>query len=230
MPALRAHAEDVPLLVEYFIDAFNTRISQARARREPCGLCGPCRRYGWPGNVRELRNVVERAMLLSDCSDSRPTDFAALADHHRRIGRRLRSAGAGRRARSAGAQPGRSGTRTRRRQPDESRGAARTEPGSDPLPDREIRADNQPLTGRPHLHSPPRPGPRAPTGSAPRIPAAGISDGSRDIPLPAHDPRRSCRFFQCNAPSGVVSILAVSRTGSPLASGESPGRTRQPAL
>ena len=35
-------------------------------------------RYGWPGNVRELRNVVERAMLLSDGQRLEAKDFAAL--------------------------------------------------------------------------------------------------------------------------------------------------------
>ncbi|MGH9308396.1 MAG: helix-turn-helix domain-containing protein, partial [Vicinamibacterales bacterium] len=36
-------------------------------------------RYGWPGNVRELRNVVERAMLLSDADRLEARDFAALS-------------------------------------------------------------------------------------------------------------------------------------------------------
>jgi transcriptional regulator with GAF, ATPase, and Fis domain len=64
LPPLRNHPEDVPLLVEYFIDVRSTRSSgsgcSARARRPTTVL----QRYGWPGNVRELRNVVERAMLL----------------------------------------------------------------------------------------------------------------------------------------------------------------------
>jgi two-component system response regulator AtoC len=35
-------------------------------------------RYGWPGNVRELRNIVERAMLLSDGDRLEARDFATL--------------------------------------------------------------------------------------------------------------------------------------------------------
>ena len=35
--------------------------------------------YGWPGNVRELRNVIERAMLLSDSERLDARDFAALS-------------------------------------------------------------------------------------------------------------------------------------------------------
>jgi DNA-binding NtrC family response regulator len=37
-------------------------------------------RYGWPGNVRELRNVVERAMLLSDNQRLEAKDFSALTN------------------------------------------------------------------------------------------------------------------------------------------------------
>jgi two-component system response regulator AtoC len=77
MPSLRTHIEDVPLLVEYFIDGFNTEF-----RKKVLGASSAAsallQRYGWPGNVRELRNVVERAMLLSDGSRLEARDFAAL--------------------------------------------------------------------------------------------------------------------------------------------------------
>ena len=65
MPPLRRTPDDIPLLVEYFIDAFNTRVQKARARCD-AGRLRRAAGYGWPGNVRELRNVIERAMLLSD--------------------------------------------------------------------------------------------------------------------------------------------------------------------
>jgi DNA-binding NtrC family response regulator len=35
--------------------------------------------YAWPGNVRELRNMIERAVLLSDADELRPADFDSLA-------------------------------------------------------------------------------------------------------------------------------------------------------
>ena len=65
MPPLRAHPEDIPLLVEYFIDAFNTEFRKRVLGATPAAYA-VLQRYGWPGNVRELRNVIERAMLLSD--------------------------------------------------------------------------------------------------------------------------------------------------------------------
>jgi two-component system NtrC family response regulator len=43
-------------------------------------------RYGWPGNVRELRNVVERAMLLTDGDRLEARDFAALSSVASQVG------------------------------------------------------------------------------------------------------------------------------------------------
>jgi DNA-binding NtrC family response regulator len=77
LPPLRAHAEDVPLLVEYFIDGFNTEFRKRVLGASPAAYT-ILERYGWPGNVRELRNVVERAMLLSDGQRLEAKDFSAL--------------------------------------------------------------------------------------------------------------------------------------------------------
>ena len=78
IPPLRSHAEDVPLLVEYFIDGFNTEFRKRVQGANPAAIA-VLERYGWPGNVRELRNVVERAMLLSDSQRLEARDFAALS-------------------------------------------------------------------------------------------------------------------------------------------------------
>jgi two-component system, NtrC family, response regulator AtoC len=74
MPPLRAHPEDIPVLVEYFLDSFNTEFRKRVQGATPAAhalLQG----YGWPGNVRELRNVIERAMLLSDGERLDARDF-----------------------------------------------------------------------------------------------------------------------------------------------------------
>jgi DNA-binding NtrC family response regulator len=74
LPPLRAHPEDIPLLVEYFIDSFNAEFRKRVQGATPAAhalLQG----YGWPGNVRELRNVIERAMLLSDSERLDARDF-----------------------------------------------------------------------------------------------------------------------------------------------------------
>jgi two-component system response regulator AtoC len=65
LPPLRARADDIPTLVEYFIDSYN-----AEFKKRVRGVSGEALRrlqmYAWPGNIRELRNAVERAMLLVD--------------------------------------------------------------------------------------------------------------------------------------------------------------------
>jgi two-component system, NtrC family, response regulator AtoC len=77
-PPLRNHLDDVPLLTEYFVDAFNTEF-----RKRVCGATpatyAVLQSYGWPGNVRELRNVIERAMLLADGDRLDARDFGTLA-------------------------------------------------------------------------------------------------------------------------------------------------------
>ena len=78
MPPLRAHAEDIPLLVEYFIDSFNTEFRKRVLGATPAAYT-LLQHYGWPGNVRELRNVIERAMLLSDGDRLDARDFSAMA-------------------------------------------------------------------------------------------------------------------------------------------------------
>jgi DNA-binding NtrC family response regulator len=64
LPPLRQRREDIPLLVEFFIDKFaqeNARVVRSLAPEALRALL----EYSWPGNVRELENVVERAVVLS---------------------------------------------------------------------------------------------------------------------------------------------------------------------
>jgi len=65
LPPLRARPDDIPLLVNYYVDMFNTEFRKHVLGVEP-GAMAALKAYGWPGNVRELRNVVERAMLLTE--------------------------------------------------------------------------------------------------------------------------------------------------------------------
>jgi two-component system response regulator AtoC len=65
LPPLRARPGDIPLLVNYYVDTFNTEFRKHLRGVEPDAMAA-LKAYGWPGNVRELRNVVERAMLLAE--------------------------------------------------------------------------------------------------------------------------------------------------------------------
>jgi len=65
MPALRDRREDIPLLVEYFVDRY-TRKAGKKIRNIQKNTLDVFRAYHWPGNIRELQNIVERAVLLCD--------------------------------------------------------------------------------------------------------------------------------------------------------------------
>lgn len=65
MPALRERKEDIPLLVDYFIDRFASRMGK-RIRRIDRDTLARLTSYSWPGNIRELQNVVERSIIVCD--------------------------------------------------------------------------------------------------------------------------------------------------------------------
>ncbi|MCB9530249.1 MAG: sigma-54-dependent Fis family transcriptional regulator [Myxococcales bacterium] len=64
VPALRHRPEDIPLLVQHFIEVNNTTLGKSVAGVTEEAI-GYLQSYSWPGNVRELRNVVERMMLFA---------------------------------------------------------------------------------------------------------------------------------------------------------------------
>ncbi|MCX6555563.1 MAG: sigma-54 dependent transcriptional regulator [Candidatus Aminicenantes bacterium] len=63
MPALRQHKEDIPFLIEHFIQKFAAREKKAVRSIEKKAL-NSLMKHDFPGNVRELENVVERAVIL----------------------------------------------------------------------------------------------------------------------------------------------------------------------
>jgi PAS domain S-box-containing protein len=65
MPSLRERREDIPLLVEYFIDRY-ARKAGKRIRRVNKKTLELLQSYPWPGNIRELQNVIERSMILCE--------------------------------------------------------------------------------------------------------------------------------------------------------------------
>jgi len=65
IPPLRERKEDIPLLVDHFIQRYNTQFRKNVQGVTPEGLKW-LMNYSWPGNIRELKNAVERAMILVD--------------------------------------------------------------------------------------------------------------------------------------------------------------------
>ena len=64
IPPLREHPEDVPKLIDYYLD-YMARIEHLPARRFSSGALSLLATYSWPGNVRELKNLIQRLLILN---------------------------------------------------------------------------------------------------------------------------------------------------------------------
>jgi transcriptional regulator with GAF, ATPase, and Fis domain len=65
IPPLRQRREDIPMLVQYFIDRC-AREANKRIKHVSKDTLDLFQSYPWPGNIRELRNVIERSVILCD--------------------------------------------------------------------------------------------------------------------------------------------------------------------
>ena len=65
LPPLRDRREDVPLLIQRFLNEFNG-INNKAVRAVDAEAMQILEQYPWPGNIRELRNVIERATILAE--------------------------------------------------------------------------------------------------------------------------------------------------------------------
>ena len=65
IPPLRERKEDIPILVEYFIHRYASKLGKKirSASRKTMDLL---QSYSWPGNIRELQNVIERSIIVCD--------------------------------------------------------------------------------------------------------------------------------------------------------------------
>ena len=78
LPSLRERGEDIPRLIKYYVDVYNTEFRK-RITGVSAAAMSVLSAYRWPGNIRELRNLVERAMLLAPGAELTPDDFPAAA-------------------------------------------------------------------------------------------------------------------------------------------------------
>ena len=65
IPALRERREDIPLLVEYFIDRYAKKAGKSFHAVNEKSL-DLLQSYPWPGNIRELQNVIERSVIVCE--------------------------------------------------------------------------------------------------------------------------------------------------------------------
>ncbi len=70
LPPLRERTEDIPNLVQHFIEKYNAQHDRQGTEKEIRGIredaLNALRNYRWPGNIRELENIIERAFVLEN--------------------------------------------------------------------------------------------------------------------------------------------------------------------
>ena len=74
LPSLRERIEDIPLLVDHFLNIYSKKYKKDQIRLDQSTLA-KLQKYHWPGNVRELQHAVERAVILSESNVLKSNDF-----------------------------------------------------------------------------------------------------------------------------------------------------------
>jgi transcriptional regulator with GAF, ATPase, and Fis domain len=64
LPPLRKRKDDIPSLVEYFVQRFSHQMGKS-IDQVPDGVMEVMRSYHWPGNIRELQNFIERSVIMT---------------------------------------------------------------------------------------------------------------------------------------------------------------------
>ncbi len=93
IPPLRERKEDIPLLVEHFLDLFCRREGREIKVMAPEALA-MMKSYDWPGNVRELKNIIERLVIITPgrtITDAHMPAYLAAKDAREEGGARLDS-------------------------------------------------------------------------------------------------------------------------------------------
>ncbi|HSW54990.1 MAG TPA: sigma-54 dependent transcriptional regulator [Ignavibacteriaceae bacterium] len=80
IPPLRDRENDVVLLANHFIEEFNKQFNKSVKKLDK-DIQHLLMGYSWPGNVRELRNIIERAVLLSEDKKLQMKDFLSLINN-----------------------------------------------------------------------------------------------------------------------------------------------------
>ncbi|RLD34638.1 MAG: sigma-54-dependent Fis family transcriptional regulator, partial [Bacteroidetes bacterium] len=74
VPPLRERPEDIPALVEHFLDIY-ARKYKMPSKRLNASTLKRLEKHNWPGNIRELQHSVERAVIMSESNILQPSDF-----------------------------------------------------------------------------------------------------------------------------------------------------------
>ncbi len=74
LPPLRERIEDIPLLVNHFLEIYCKKYKMPNKRLHTHTM-KRLEKHHWPGNIRELQHAVERAVIMSDSNILQPNDF-----------------------------------------------------------------------------------------------------------------------------------------------------------
>ncbi len=74
VPPLRDRLEDLPALVDHFLDIYCKKYKMPKKRLNPSTM-KRLEKHAWPGNIRELQHSVERAVIMSESNVLEPNDF-----------------------------------------------------------------------------------------------------------------------------------------------------------
>jgi len=80
VPPLRERREDIPLLVEYFMQSIAEDYGQPQKKITPQAM-KKLEEYSWPGNIRELRNLIERLVIMTPSPVISAKDFVLTGRH-----------------------------------------------------------------------------------------------------------------------------------------------------
>jgi formate hydrogenlyase transcriptional activator len=79
LPPLRARCEDIPAMVEHFVEIYARRMGK-QIDRISSEAMSELISYSWPGNIRQLQNFIERSVILSSENVLRPPSLKAAAE------------------------------------------------------------------------------------------------------------------------------------------------------
>jgi len=81
MPPLRDRLEDIPLLVDHFLEQIALKLNRPKPSITPSAVA-KLQRYRWPGNVRELQHLLERLVALVEKEEISDEDIPELSPRH----------------------------------------------------------------------------------------------------------------------------------------------------
>jgi DNA-binding NtrC family response regulator len=81
LPPLRERAEDIPLLIESFLEHFTSK-HKRRRKKLSAEAVQLCQRFPWPGNVRQLRNMIERLVITCKSATIEVSDLPDFLHAH----------------------------------------------------------------------------------------------------------------------------------------------------